>query len=226
MPLIEAIPHLDPVNNQEWRELWPDLASMLRHLLQPAPTPADEPASVVPALVPVPQTNGEANDVQEQTDEISASVNEFHTAADESPLTGEALLSRPGPPEMVECSRDFGQNLLEILNRVVPPIPSLPSPPAVPVRHTATFVSDNNITDGQIFPPGAEFVKSWVMHNDGETAWPEETTLRYVAGHRMQSREDAALSVPVGCVPPGAEAELFAGEMKVSVGVLLSSAHY
>ena len=102
-------------------------------------------------------------------------------------------------------------------------LPSLrPHPPVSGVltfwiRYQGTFVSDNNIADGQVFPPGAEFVKSWIMRNDGEAAWPEETTLRYVAGHRMASHEGAVLAVSVGCVLPGAEAELFAGEMKVSI---------
>jgi hypothetical protein len=215
MGLIQPVPRLEPLNNQEWRELWPELTTVLRHLLQPAPEPTNESVPVVPTLVPTNPATDVPSTVQTESQKSSVTVQEYHTAADESPLAGEALLSRPVPSEMIERSRDFGRNLLDILNRVVPPVPRLPTPPVV--RHQASFVSDNNIADGQIFPPGAEFVKSWVMCNNGTTAWPEETTLRYVAGDTMPSRAGAALPVAVGCVLPGAEVELVAGEMKVRI---------
>ena len=210
--LVQSPPRIEPTGDQEWRELWPELTSVLRHLLQPASPPAPSAATNEPESMPGAMT---VEEVMEHK-ETPASTQEYRSAVGDSPLAGEALLSRPAPAEMTERSRDFGHNLFEFLNHAaVPTIPIPPAPIPVPARHQASYVPDNNITDGQIFPPGAEFVKSWIMRNDGEAAWPEETTLRFVAGDKMSLTEDSALRVPVGCVLPGAEAELIGGEMKV-----------
>ena len=88
-----------------------------------------------------------------------------------------------------------------------------PTPPSL----AAEFVSDNNIPDGQIFPPGAEFVKSWRMRNDGAQDWPETTELVFVAGDRMAPFNGAPTKVNVGMVKAGEEVELVSGEMKVHV---------
>lgn len=203
MPLIQPVPNLEPV------QLWPEMATLLKHLLQPATPPAVDAVTVEAENMPGSSAAEEAQN--EPVDEKETqTAQEYRTAVDESPLTGEALLAPPAPTsEMIELSRN---SLLEALSRIAP-IPL--TPPSAHVRHQATFIADNNIADGTVFPPGAEFVKSWVMRNDGETAWPEETTLRYVAGDRMLSRDGANACVHVGCVPPGAEAELVGGEMKV-----------
>ena len=107
----------------------------------------------------------------------------------------------------------------------VVPAPGLPTPPSVmPFWETvmrpsppllAEFVSDNNIPVGQIFPPGAEFVKSWRMRNVGTIDWPEDTELLYVAGDRMAPFGGALDKVKVGAVKAGEETELVSGEMKV-----------
>ena len=108
------------------------------------------------------------------------------------------------------------------------PSPKAPSPPAVTSLITpfwqsfarpaqpllAAFVSDNNIPVGQIFPPGAEFVKSWRMRNDGTVDWPETTELVFVAGDRMAPYNGASQKVKVGTVGAGEEVELVSGEMK------------
>lgn len=220
LTMPEPVPRLEHVPSQEWRDLWPEFTTIFRHLLQPPTPPANEattetvqmPGGIAPEAPEAPEPAAQ----DEQSVKVTpTTAQEYNTPVEDSPLAGEALLARPA--EMVERSRDFGHNLLEILSRVAP-APSAaaePSPVVLPIRHQATFVSDNNIADGQIFPPGAEFVKSWWMRNDGATAWPEETTLRYVAGDRMAPFSGASMSAPVGTVPPSAEAELVGGEMKV-----------
>lgn len=80
---------------------------------------------------------------------------------------------------------------------------------------TAEFLSDSNIPAGQIFPPGAEFVKLWKMRNDGIVDWPETTELVFVAGDRMAPHVGAPISVRIGAVKAGAEVELVSSEMKV-----------
>jgi len=103
-----------------------------------------------------------------------------------------------------------------------PPVPapvSLPTPAAVPVPIPplglrATFVNDVTLPDGQIFPPGAEFMKCWQMVNSGGVDWPERTELVYVAGERLAREIGGPANVPIGTVKVGAEVELWTGELK------------
>jgi hypothetical protein len=85
---------------------------------------------------------------------------------------------------------------------------------AQPDALRAAYVADNNIPDGQVFPPGAEFVKSWAMRNDGTVAWPETTELVFVAGDRLQIEGLSGDRFKVGSVEPGAEVDIWTGEMK------------
>jgi next-to-BRCA1 protein 1 len=166
-------------------------------------------------------------------------VNPFLQAGSliESPLTGEALLKRPEvpsvQPEMLQynlAAPFFNRSLAALLNASSPsdPPPSLaavvneeqlPVPevtaqapqqePEAPL--SAIFVGDNNVSDSQVFPPGAEFVKSWRMLNDGPKAWPETTVLELVVGESF-ARDGQA--VKVGSVAPGAVIDLWTGELK------------
>jgi len=93
--------------------------------------------------------------------------------------------------------------------KAVQPISSpVPEPPL-----RATFISDNNISDGHLLPPGAEFVKSWKMLNDGVRDWPETTQLMFVAGDKLVSEENTV--VKVGKVTAGEEIDIWTGDMKV-----------
>lgn len=78
----------------------------------------------------------------------------------------------------------------------------------------ATFVSDVNVEDGQMFPAGAEFVKCWRIRNDGESAWPETTRVTFVAGDRMPAFGGAPLSYTVGSVETGKTVDVNAYDMK------------
>jgi len=82
--------------------------------------------------------------------------------------------------------------------------------PELPLR--ATFISDNNISDGHLLPPGAEFVKSWKMLNDGVRDWPETTQLIFVAGDKLVNDENTV--VKVGKVAAGEEIDIWTGDMK------------
>jgi next-to-BRCA1 protein 1 len=92
--------------------------------------------------------------------------------------------------------------------KAVQPVSSpVPEPPL-----RATFISDNNISDGHLLPPGAEFVKSWKMLNDGVRDWPEATQLVFVAGDKLVSDENT--TVNVGKVAAGEEIDIWTGDMK------------
>jgi len=77
---------------------------------------------------------------------------------------------------------------------------------------SAMFVKDITVTDGQIFPPGAEFMKCWRVLNDSEHDWPETTELVYIAGEALGMKKDG--TVHVGSVKAGTEVELWTSELK------------
>jgi len=87
------------------------------------------------------------------------------------------------------------------------------TPGAPPAALSATFLSDVTVTDGQVFPPGAEFVKCWRMMNDSARDWPEGTELAFVSGESLVI-DQQSLRVKVGSVKAGAEADLWTGELK------------
>ncbi|KAJ2914777.1 hypothetical protein MD484_g5645, partial [Candolleomyces efflorescens] len=78
---------------------------------------------------------------------------------------------------------------------------------------SAGFISDVTVTDGQVFPPGAEFMKCWRMVNDGSTEWPESTEVVFVAGEAglVPAGNEA---VKIGSVKPGQEVDVWTGELK------------
>ena len=252
-----SVPKLSPVGS-EWRELWPELTLMLKHLLPspPAGTPSAEPSSRNAFSMPGAIFTDEPRNIEEQAAPV----------IEESPLVGEPLLCRPLVPERSERRFTAGRSLSDLISsmspapvtvvdiptppRVASPVPaiiperavsphspiaievSLPSPITSPPAATppvqpfwqaiarpnppllAAFVSDNNIPVGQVFPPGAEFVKSWRMRNDGAVDWPETTELVFVAGDRMAPYNGASVKVKIGTVKAGEEVELVSGEMK------------
>jgi next-to-BRCA1 protein 1 len=92
-----------------------------------------------------------------------------------------------------------------------------PSPEQQQARITSlscAFVSDTTVPDGQIFPPGAEFVKSWRMSNDGEEPWPETTEVHFVAGESFSPEADSSMVVKVGRVDPGEALDVWTGDLK------------
>lgn len=216
------------------REFWPRVAQEFNHLLSLQTDNASQ--------VPIPNVSTE------------------------SPLTGEALLSRPLPfavPRHVLSTPVVSANALSSLaallnvdvtqhrtpspskeappkspivklpksedtplNPPIVPVVNLPpsgSPPVAPkivtpiseppvVLH-ATFMEDITVPDGQVFPPGAEFVKTWKLLNDSDKPWPENTELVYVAGDTLS--RGALTPKSVGFVAGNAEVELSTGELKV-----------
>ena len=79
----------------------------------------------------------------------------------------------------------------------------------------SALVSDANVPDGQIFPPGAEFVKGWHMRNNGGLPWPTTTEVQFVAGEMFAPESSAALKAKVGPVYPGQGLDIWTGDLKV-----------
>ena len=206
-----SLPHVPPT---DFNELF-DLASQFRHLLELPPV-------VTPLPVPPKETRAESEPDATLTavDDVGVPTELASTHVDDTgtPLSLVALLSKPEktPRAGVFDSISPGRLLSQLLDS-----PSAASPPSpvdkkksfeedAPLR--ASFIADNNIPDGQIFPPGAEFVKSWRMRNDGPGSWPDETELVFVAGDKLVI--DKTERFKVGSVSPGEEVDVWTGEMK------------
>lgn len=82
-----------------------------------------------------------------------------------------------------------------------------------PLPPSAGFVKDVTVPDGQIFPPGAEFMKCWRMVNDGPIDWPETTEVVFVGGHPALVKQGGE-SVKVGAVKAGENVDVWTGELK------------
>lgn len=83
---------------------------------------------------------------------------------------------------------------------------------------SAVFVSDVTVPDGQVFPPGAEFVKCWKMVNDGSVDWPENTEVAFVAGQPGLASKNNMVS-KVGAVKSGEQVDVWTGELKAPEAV-------
>ena len=127
--------------------------------------------------------------------------------------TVEGSSSPTNPEPVVESQATHSPAMSE---RAAHPVSS--STPEPPLR--ATFISDNNISDGHLLPPGAEFVKSWKVLNDGVRDWPEATQLIFVAGDKLVS--DSNTVVKVGKVVAGEEMDIWTGDMKVCLPLIHS----
>ncbi|KAH9064074.1 hypothetical protein EDB87DRAFT_1526578, partial [Lactarius vividus] len=208
-----SLPHVPPT---DFNELF-DLASQFRHLLELPPV-------VTPLSLPVPPKETSVPSEPEPTltvvEKASVPTELASTQVDDTgtPLSLVALLSKPEktPRLGVFDSISPGRLLSQLLDSssttsLSPPIDKKKSlEEDVPLR--ASFIADNNIPDGQIFPPGAEFVKSWRMRNDGPGSWPAETELVFVAGDKLVI--DKTERFKVGSVSPGEEVDVWTGEMK------------
>ncbi|KAK0208907.1 hypothetical protein DFS33DRAFT_1306348 [Desarmillaria ectypa] len=85
--------------------------------------------------------------------------------------------------------------------------------PAI-VEVKADLIGDVTAPDGQVFPPGAEFMKCWRMKNSGLNDWEESTQLVFVAGESF-IRDSGTYVMPVGPVSAGDEVDVWTGELKV-----------
>jgi len=170
------------------RNIWPNASCELNHLLQ---------------------------DVRSLS--LSESATSFTSepiakVLDTSPLREEALLNRP-IAETTGQTNSAPHSLAALLNDYLPgPSPSI-AQVVEGVSLSATFVADITVPDGQIFPPGAEFVKCWRVLNDGGCDWPETTELVFVAGDALVIDKQSQIST-VGSVKAGVEVDLWTGELK------------
>jgi len=166
----------------------------------------------------------------------------------DSSLNEEALLKRPEPSlDGTNMSQICGNPVISVNRSLTAllngyqPSSNLPSPIATSVANykenleeaasssveseltaSAEFVADITVPVGQVFPPGAEFVKSWRMLNNGKREWPTSTTLVFAAGASLVKEDSGPPSVRIGKVAAGESIDVRTGELKAS----FSSAMY
>ncbi|THV07447.1 hypothetical protein K435DRAFT_257605 [Dendrothele bispora CBS 962.96] len=222
-PPTEEFPiTLPPIRSTDSSGLWPEGFQEMRHLMDSIPAFGREFRSFF--------------------DEHKSMTNETTSTArhvpEESPLGQEALLNSPPPADRVFKPENPIRSLAAILNSQPEPepvavkqtfvedrdkaeaafseLPELSSSTAQIANSevlSAEFIVDRSVPDGQEFPPGAEFMKSWCMLNSGRKAWPKGTELVFVAGEDLSSGEKGQ-PVQVGAVQPGETIDLWTGELK------------
>ncbi len=89
----------------------------------------------------------------------------------------------------------------------VPPQVATPTPTVVPPTPTATppptrcdwaqFVKDVDVMDGDVFVPGANFIKTWRLKNIGTCSWTTDYDLVFVSGDRMDAEKTVPLRTTV-----------------------------
>ncbi|TRM66253.1 hypothetical protein BD626DRAFT_566876 [Schizophyllum amplum] len=124
----------------------------------------------------------------------------------------EGILSRPGTAvEEKSPSKASLASLLHGYTSVESSVTDSKAPAPIEMVRSADFIADVTVPDGQIFPPGAEFVKVWRVRNSGNVDWPSSTALAFVAGSPLGLRNKV---IPVGSVKAGSEVELATDELK------------
>lgn len=178
------------------------MSHLLRELEKFSPVLTDRPESSMANTAAVP--------IAEKAESVA-----------DSSISHEALLSAPEEKPTDSNSRAP----LSLFDLIVPQfVPdanpksateSTTEPSRIPL--SAAFVEDVTVPDGQVFPPGAEFVKCWRLLNDSGRDWPESTELVFVAGESLSAQPSAAMSVELGRVAAGAEIDVWTGELKVCI---------
>ena len=147
------------------------------------------------------------------------------TVSDSRPLATVVSDSDPDkddtkPIAEVSAVRESLASLIRDLPTLVPPPVSTSAEAKIDVPRisflSAAFVEDVTVPDGQVFPPGAEFVKCWRLINDSGCEWPESTELMFLAGDSLSSSASVGTgnTVPVGRTGPGQTVDVWTGELK------------
>lgn len=201
---------------------------------EPEPEKAD--ASVYAETIASPIARGTMVDagvhaqLRPQTSEASISVTApvseseerhndlplFPTPPPHSPVLAASIESIGAPqPEMIQSRNDSQQGdkpvAASLFSSFVTSLVQR-SPSEDGLR--ATFVIDLNVQDGQVFPAGTQFVKTWCMRNDGNSDWPESTNIIFIAGDRMSSFAGTPMTYTVGTVRAGETKDISVGDLK------------
>jgi hypothetical protein len=152
-------------------------------------------------------------------------IPETYVAPSESSFGDAELLKRPvdakdhvdreivsgSMADLIQNAQSYTATELETKVEIVEPVPQRATPVSA---LSSAFVKDVTVPDGQIFPPGAEFVKCWRLLNDSGREWPESTLLVFVAGESLMAEKNPVASIHLGKVAAGVEVDVWTSELK------------
>lgn len=169
------------------------------------------PSNTLPGALPDVAYGEQPATIQTAPRPISA----VPESADSDPQPVETVL--PESKSIADVSAVLARIVSELPSLVPPPLPSAEARITTPrTSLSAAFVEDVSVPDGQVFPPGAEFIKSWRLINDSGCEWPESTELVLVAGDSLSASASVGneIAVPVGKIGPGETTDVSTGELK------------
>ena len=131
---------------------------------------------------------------------------EFARSADVAPPVAAAAVAVAASLEMAERSLGgpvtYGRPAVDAES---PSTAAVDPPSALPPVPHATFIADGTVPDGDVFPSGARFTKSWRLRNAGSVPFGPGAVLRWTGGDDLSSPggEGAGKEKLVGWVGPG-----------------------
>jgi len=81
------------------------------------------------------------------------------------------------------------------------------------------FVADVTVGEGEAIPPSTRFVKTWRVENSGAEPWPNNCSLRFVNGDRLQDRDE----IYVGSLAPGEQTNISVDITSPSISKIIRS---
>ncbi|KAG9314139.1 hypothetical protein JVU11DRAFT_4924 [Chiua virens] len=199
-----------------YHQLWPRVNQEMMHLHRmQASKPADAGiSSAEDAIVELLVQKSRAGEQMLPEVPVSSSISQVSEDHDTSPVpdsrsTADGYHTPPPMSSNAQELRRIEEQLLTGDRQETVPT-NAPSPNSL----DSDFVGDTNVPQGQIFPPGAEFVKGWRMVNNGGLPWPSTTEVQFVAGEMFAAERSAALRAKVGAVHPGRGLEIWTGDLK------------
>ncbi|CAF3886546.1 unnamed protein product [Rotaria sordida] len=66
------------------------------------------------------------------------------------------------------------------------------------------FIADVTVGEGEAIPPNTRFIKTWRVENSGNERWPNNCSLRFVNGDRLQDQDE----VYVNSLAPGEQTNI------------------
>ena len=150
-----------------------------------------------PAGAPTPSTSARATGLAQTAAALLTS-----TAAARATL----VTPVPASPTFTGSPAPTATATPSVLTATPVPLPGTPTAiiSPTPCENDSAFVSDVSIPDGTHFAPGAAFIKTWRLRNDGVCAWTTGYTLRLVGGDAMSG---AAVNLP-SAVPAGGSVDI------------------
>ncbi|CAF3935279.1 unnamed protein product [Rotaria sordida] len=66
------------------------------------------------------------------------------------------------------------------------------------------FIADVTVGEGEAIPPNTRFIKTWRVENSGNERWPNNCSLRFVNGDRLQDQDE----IYVNSLAPGEQTNI------------------